>query len=84
MKWNKTAILLASLGIATAGAVAYLLTTENGRKFTGSLRKKGEEMLQDMDEISQLAKEKFRGMEGVLNSLCPDEKKQGCCCQRNH
>lgn len=71
---NKKLILALAVGVAAAGAIAYFLTTGEGKKARQRMQKKTGEMTAELDSILQDAKQKFFSLKESLTEGCRREE----------
>ena len=62
MKKNKALVIAIAAGVAIAGLVGFLATTEKGKKTAGKLKNKGKKIVEQVEEIINEAKEKFASL----------------------
>ena len=59
MKTSKKVGLALAAGLAVAGIVTYLLTSDKGKKMTKKLKEKGKGLAHDLEGMVSNAKQKF-------------------------
>ena len=76
MKANKGLIIALAAGAAVAGLVAYLMTSDKGKKIRKKWRSRGAELVEEIDEIVSDAKQKFSALKDEMLSECRKEQKR--------
>jgi gas vesicle protein len=71
---NKKLLFALAAGIAAAGTIAYLLTTEEGKKARQKMHKKTGEMTEELEDIVKNAKQKFSSWKESLTEGCRREE----------
>jgi gas vesicle protein len=77
MKKNKGLLIAVAAGVVVAGLVAFLATTEQGKKTTGKLKSKGKKIANQVGEIINEGKEKFAGLKEEVLSECKRKEEVG-------
>ena len=72
MKRNKALVFAIGAGVAFAGLVGFLATTEKGKKTMGRLKSRGTKMVGQVKEIANDVKEKFTSLKEEALSGCND------------
>ena len=72
MKKNKALVFAIAAGVAFAGLIAFLATTEKGKTTTGRLKSRGQKIVSQLKEIANDAKEKFSSLKEEVLSECKD------------
>ena len=77
MKADKKLFVALAAGLAVAGVVGYLMTSEKGKKMAGKWKNRGAELADELEDMVSDARRKFAGLKEEILSGCKQEQQPG-------
>jgi gas vesicle protein len=71
---NKKLLFALAAGVAAVGTIAYLLTTDEGKKARKKMRRKANEVTEELENVIKDAKQKFSNWKESLTEGCRREE----------